>query len=113
MTSSSGWASLIARVASCTTPSSSHAPEPSSSLWSGSPNSSTAGTPSAASSPASSTAAPIDRRCTPGIEPIGSRASRPSVMNSGATSRAGLSSVSRTRSRSGIRWRSRRIRVWG
>ena len=36
MTSSSGWASLIARVASCTIPSSSQAPEPSASLAAGS-----------------------------------------------------------------------------
>ena len=56
MTSRSGWASLIARVASWTTPSSSHAPEPSSSLSAGMPNSSTPGMPSAAASPASATA---------------------------------------------------------
>ncbi len=43
MTRSSGWASLMARVASWTMPSSSQAPEPSSSLAAGSPNRSTAG----------------------------------------------------------------------
>ena len=51
ITSRSGWASLIARVASWTTPSSSQAPEPSSSLAAGSPNRSTAGIPSWAASP--------------------------------------------------------------
>ena len=45
ITSRSGWASLIARVASWTMPSSSQAPEPSSSLAAGRPNSSTAGNP--------------------------------------------------------------------
>ena len=45
MTSRSGLAALIARVASCTTPSSSQAPEPSSSLAAGSPKSITAGMP--------------------------------------------------------------------
>ena len=45
ITMRSGSASLIARVASWTTPSSSHAPEPSSSLAAGRPNRSTAGMP--------------------------------------------------------------------
>ena len=51
MTSRSGCAALIARVASWITPSSSHAPEPSASLLAGSPNSSTAGMPSACGDP--------------------------------------------------------------
>ena len=46
---------------------------PSSSLCSGMPNSSTAGMPSAAISPASSTAAVIDSRSTPGIASIALR----------------------------------------
>ena len=71
ITSSSGSASLIARVAICTMPSSSHAPEPSPSLWSGMPNSRTAGMPACSSSPASSTSAEIDSRSTPGIASIG------------------------------------------
>ena len=61
ITSRSGCAALIARVASCTIPSSSHAPEPSSSLLAGRPKSSTAGIPSAAAAPASSTAAEMLR----------------------------------------------------
>ena len=71
ITSRSGCAALIARVASWTIPSSSQAPEPSSSLAAGRPNSSTAGMPSAAASPASSTAAPIERWSMPGMLAIG------------------------------------------
>ena len=78
-----GTASLIARVASCTMPSSSQAPDPSSSLAAGIPNSRTAGTPSSAASLASATAWPIDSRSTPGIAPIGSRRSRPWATNIG------------------------------
>ena len=47
ITTRSGWASLIARTASCTTPSLSYAPEPCASFSAGMPNSSTAGMPSA------------------------------------------------------------------
>ncbi len=83
MTSRSGWASLIARVASWTIPSSSQAPEPSSSLAAGSPNRSTAGMPSAAASPASSTAWAIERWSIPGISAIGSRRSMPWATNIG------------------------------
>ena len=72
-TSRSGWAALIARVASWITPSSSHAPEPSSSLLAGSPNSSTAGMPSACAIPASSTAPSIETWSIPGISAIGVR----------------------------------------
>ena len=64
-------------------PSSSHAPEPSSSLAAGSPNSSTAGMPSAAASPASATAWAIDSRSIPGIASIGSRRSIPWATNIG------------------------------
>ena len=113
MTSRSGWASLIARVASWTTPSSSQAPEPSSSLAAGMPNSSTPGSPSAAASPASATAWEIDSRSTPGIACTGARPSRPSSTNSGSTRALASRRVSRTRSRStGVR-RSRRRRVCG
>ena len=72
-TSRSGCAALIARVASWITPSSSQAPEPSSSLDAGSPNSSTAGIPSAWAIPASSTAPSIDTWSIPGISAIGVR----------------------------------------
>ena len=77
ITSRSGCAALIARVASWTTPSSSQAPEPCASLAAGRPNSSTAGMPSAAASPASSTAWSIERWSMPGMVGIGVRLSLP------------------------------------
>ena len=83
ITSRSGCSALIARVASWITPSSSHAPEPSSSLAAGSPNSSTAGMPSAAASPASCTAWRIERWSIPGIVGIGVRLSLPCTTNIG------------------------------
>ncbi len=83
MTSRSGCSALIARVASWMTPSSSHAPEPSSSLAAGSPNSSTAGMPSAAASPASCTAWRIERWSMPGMVGIGVRLSLPCTTNIG------------------------------
>ena len=83
ITSRSGWAALIARVASWITPSSSHAPEPCSSLSAGSPNSSTPGMPSSAAMPASSTAPSIERWSTPGIDAIGVRRSPPATTNIG------------------------------
>ena len=64
-------------------PSSSQAPEPSSSLAAGRPNSSTAGIPSAAASPASSTAALIERWSIPGMLAIGTRPSTPWRTNIG------------------------------
>ena len=83
MTTRSGWASLIARVASWTTPSSSQAPEPCSSFSAGRPNSSTAGIPSECASPASSTAWAIESRSMPGMASIGVRLSVPSWTNIG------------------------------
>ena len=79
----------------------------------GMPNSSTAGTPSAWAAPASSTAWEIDSRSTPGMASIGVRLSSPSSTNIGCTRCAGVSSVSRTMSRSSPVRRSRRIRVAG
>ena len=73
MTNRSGYAALIARVASWITPSSSQAPEPSRPWTAGSPNSSTAGMPSACAIPASSTAPSIERWSIPGISAIGVR----------------------------------------
>ena len=113
ITSSSGCACLIAAVASCTTPSSSHAPEPCSSFSAGTPNSITAAMPSAAASRASSTAAATDRRSTPGIVAIGSRAVPASATNIGSTRRSAVSSVSRTSPRSEADARSLRMRVCG
>ena len=113
ITSRSGCAVLIARVASWMTPSSSHAPEPSSSLDAGSPNSSTAGMPSAYASPASRTAASIERWSTPGIEGIGVRPLLPWTTNIGYTRCRAASSVSRTRSRMPVVARRRRRRVAG
>jgi len=110
ITSVCGWADLIARTASWTAPSSSHAPEPSPSLWSGMPNSITPGTPSASSRPAAATAPEIVRRETPGIDSTGAGAE---ATNSGAIRRPGVSSVSRTSSRSAAVRRSRRRRVAG
>ncbi len=52
-------------------PSSSQAPEPSSSFSAGMPNSRTAGIPSAATSPASATAPATEKREIPGIDAIG------------------------------------------
>src|ERR1700730_13058074 len=110
ITRRAGWARWIARTASCTAPSSSQAPEPSASLWSGIPKSSTPGTPSAASSPAAATASVIVSRETPGIDSIGAASV---ATNIGAIRRAALNSVSRTRSRSALVRRSRRSRVSG
>src|SRR4051812_8852844 len=113
MTSRSGWAALIARVASCTAPSSSHAPEPSSSFAAGMPDNSPGGWPAPRAAPASATTSASDRRSTPGMAAIGARPSRPSSTNRGRTKSDGSSRVSRTRSRrTGVR-RSRRRRVWG
>ena len=83
ITSRSGCAALIARVASWITPSSSHAPEPCSSLSAGRPNSSTAGIPSAAAAPASSTAPSIERWSMPGSDGIGVRRAPPATTNIG------------------------------
>ena len=113
ITTSSGRASLMARTASWTTPSSSNAPEACSSLCDGMPNSSTAGTPSSCASAASSTAWEIDSRSMPGIASIGVRLSVPSSTNIGWTRCDGVSSVSRTMSRSRPVRRSRRMRVAG
>ena len=71
MTSRSGCAALIARVASWTMPSSSHAPEPCSSLSAGQAEQQHGGDASAAASPASSTAPSIERWSMPGSEGIG------------------------------------------
>ena len=100
-TSRSGWAALIARVASWITPSSSHAPEPSASLLAGRPNSSTAGMPSEWAIPASSTAPSIDRWSMPGQ--LGDRRALRCLSpttNIGYTRWDTDSSVSRTRPRS-------------
>src|SRR5438874_451874 len=113
MTTSSGCASLIARTASCTTPSSSYAPDPCSSFSAGMPKSRTDGMPSACATPASSTACEIERRSTPGIASIGVRLSVPSSTNRGRTRCAGVSSVSRTIPRRRPVRRSLRIRVAG
>ena len=113
MTSRSGWAALIARVASWTTPSSSHAPEPCSSLSAGRPNSSTPGMPSSAAIPASSTAPSIERWSTPGSDGIGVRRSPPATTNIGRIRWETDSSVSRTRPRRRPVRRSRRSRVAG
>ncbi len=83
ITSRSGYAALIARVASWMTPSSSHAPLPCSSLAAGRPNSSTAGMPSSAAMPASSTAPSMLRWSIPGIDAIGVRRSAPATTNIG------------------------------
>src|SRR5918999_3970574 len=112
ITSRSGCASLIARTASCTTPSSSYAPEPCSSLSAGTPNSRTPGMPSACASPASATAFEIDSRSIPGMASTGVRPS-PSWTNIGRTRSAGVSVVSRTSSRSTPVLRRRRSRVAG
>ena len=66
ITSNSGSSRLSARTHSCTTPSSSHAEEPSASFSAGIPNSSTAAIPSSAAARASSTAAEIDSRASSG-----------------------------------------------
>ena len=120
ITSSCGSACLIARVASCTTPSSSHAPDPRSSLDAGIPNSITAAIPSRATSCASATLSLSDRRSTPGIVAIGERPARApaascscALTNSGSTSDPARRSVSRTRPRRPSLARSLRMRVCG
>jgi hypothetical protein len=100
-------------VASWTIPSSSQAPLPCSSLCAGSPNSSTAGIPSAAASPASSTAPSIDRWSIPGIAAIGVRRSLPATTNIGYTRWETDKSVSRTSPRSRPVLRRRRSLVAG
>ena len=113
ITVSSGSASLSARIAICTMPSSSKAPEPISSLSAGMPKSSTESTPAARTAPASSTSSLIDSRCTPGIESMSSRTSVPALTNNGWIRCAAVSSVSRVSPRSTPVRRSRRIRVAG
>ena len=114
MTSRSGCAALIARVASWTAPSSSHAPEPTSSFSAGIPKSRTAGTPSAAASPGLLHGRRQGQAARPRASPgSAARPSRPSSTKSGRTRSAASSRVSRTRSRrTGVR-RRRRRRVWG
>ena len=99
ITSRSGWASLIARVASCTTPSSSQAPEPSSSLSAGMPNSSTAGMPSARRSPASCDGVPDASGARRPASRRSARGPARRARTAAGPTGAGLSSVSRTRSR--------------
>ena len=83
ITSRSGCAALMARVASWMMPSSSHAPVPCSSLAAGRPNSSTAGMPSPCAIPASSTAWSMLRWSIPGIVGIGVRPLAPATTNIG------------------------------
>ena len=113
ITTRSGWASLSARTAICTMPSSSYAPEPASSLSAGIPKRSTAPIPEAWISVASATSSEIEKRSIPGIDSTGSRTSEPETTKSGWTRCAGESSVSRTRSRSVSVRRMRRSRVAG
>ena len=99
--------------ASCTMPSGSHAPEPSASLWAGTPKRITPGMPRAASSLTSLRS--DSRVCctTPGRLAIGCGSVMPSRTNSGATRSSTVTRVSATRRRSaGVR-RSRRSRRWG
>ena len=109
----SGCASFSARTASCTTPSSSYAPEPTSSLACGIPNRITPGTPAAWISPASSTNSLIEKRSIPGIDSTGSRVPSFATTNSGWIRWRSESSVCRTRSRSALVARMRRMRVAG
>ena len=107
---SSGWRARRARSASWTMPSSSYAPEPSSSFSSGMPNSRTARTPSVTSASVSAVRSSTPKR------PIAGRsgfASDSGPTKSGMTKSSRSSRVSRTRPRSRSVRRRRRRRVTG
>ena len=72
-----------ARSPCCTMPNSSHAPEPCTSLVSGSPKSSSPPSPSCAASSASRTASSMERLKTPGMELTSRRTPSPGQMNKG------------------------------
>ena len=81
-------------------PSGSHAPEPVASLASGTPNSTTAGTPTALMRLASATSdATVCWKC-PGMDAMGTGASMPARTNKGATKSSGDNEVSATMRRS-------------
>ena len=83
ITASAGSASLSALTAACVIPSCAQAPLPSASFCEGTPNSSTARTPSSRSSAASAASRSVESRACPGIDSIGSRTPAPSVTNNG------------------------------
>ena len=113
ITSRSGTLSFTARTACCTMPSSAQASEPRGSFSAGIPNSSTAGMPMPAASLHSLISSSTERRCWPGIEPIGSRTPRPCVTNSGYTKSSTARAVSRTILRRSAFSRNRRGRNIG
>src|SRR5919201_2044019 len=106
----SGKRARSARRARWTMPSSSYAPDPSSSFSSGIPKTITAATPSAPSSSTSPTTLSTEWRPRPGSSGLG-RASGP--MKSGITKSSRWSRVSRTRPRNPLVRRRRRSRVTG
>ena len=83
MTTSSGLASLSARIACWTTPSSAKLSSPSGSFALGIPNRSTALMPSAPSSRASPASASTESWSIPGIDGIGARTPSPGTTKSG------------------------------
>ena len=114
MTTSSGWASFIARMASWTTPSSSHAPEPSSSLVAGDPEQQHGGHAEGVGL-AGLLDGVVDREAVDPGHRLDRRAPVEPVLDEQRIARAatGSSSVSRTRSRRTPVLRRRRRRVWG
>ncbi len=97
-------------MARCTMPSSVHAPEPSASFVSGSPNRRTDVTPAWSSRSASRASSSTLSRCWSGMEAIGSRTPVPGRTKRGCISIDGCSRVSRTRARSEAVRRRRRPR---
>src|SRR5688572_4417422 len=110
MTIRSGTWRFISRTAHWTGASGSAASEPTASLRSGRPNSSTPGTPSAFAAAASLTASSTDSWKTPGIDGTSRRTPLPSQTNSGSTKQSGVRCVSRTSRRIASVRRSRRGR---
>ena len=110
ISTSPGEASRSARSACCTTPSSSHAPDPSSSFSSGIPNRRTARTPSRSSSWASAARPSTACRPSAGKSGLGSVVG---PTKSGKTKSSRSSRVSRTSARRRSLRRSRRRRVAG
>jgi len=111
MTSISGTALLMARIARCTTPSGSALLDPIASLRAGMPKSSTAGMPSACSARVSADYIVDVKREMPGIDAIGPASPARSTTKSGCTRWSTVSACSRTSARNdGVR-RRRRMRI--
>src|SRR6266568_2795408 len=113
MTTRPGTSFFSARTARGMMPSSSHAPEPCASFFSGTPKRMTLRTPDSKPACASATSSSTESWKTPGMLLTALRTRCPGTAKSGHTRSEGASSVSRTRLRRASVRRMRRGRSWG